>query len=46
MLEFLETVINLVRRHAPRAAIAFNTNPENSLDAARRWLSTQHVDGW
>lgn len=37
MLEFFETVINLVRRHAPNAAIAFNTNPENSLDAALRW---------
>jgi len=45
MLEFFETVINLVRRHAPGAAIAFNTNPQNSLDAARRWLSTRDVDG-
>jgi hypothetical protein len=38
MLEFFEQVINLVRRHAPGAAIAFNTNGENSLDAAQRWL--------
>jgi hypothetical protein len=38
MLEFFEQVINLVRRHAPAAAIAFNTNGENSLDAAQRWL--------
>jgi len=44
MLEFFESVINLVRKHAPRAAIAFNTNPENSLDAARRWLSTRDID--
>lgn len=44
MLEFFETVINLVRRHAPSAAITFNTNPENSLNAARRWLSTRHAD--
>ena len=38
MLEFFERVVNLVRRHAPHAAIAFNTNPVDSLDAARRWL--------
>jgi hypothetical protein len=37
-LEFFEKVINLVRRHAPDAAIAFNTNPENTADAAVRWL--------
>lgn len=38
MLEFFEEVVNLVRRHAPEAAIAFNTNAANSVDAARRWL--------
>jgi len=38
LLEFFEQVINLVRVHAPAAAIAFNTNGENSLDAAQRWL--------
>jgi hypothetical protein len=42
MLEFFEQVINMVRRHAPAAAIAFNTNGENSLDAAQRWL---HASG-
>jgi hypothetical protein len=36
---FLERVIHLVREHAPGAAIAFNTNPTDSLDAALRWLS-------
>jgi len=39
MLEFFEIVINLIHRHAPQAAIAFNTNPVTSLDAAMRWLS-------
>ena len=39
MLELFERVINLVHRHAPGAAIAFNTNPTNSADAAMRWLS-------
>ena len=38
MLELFERVINLVRQHAPQAAIAFNTNPTNSCDAAQRWL--------
>ena len=37
-LELFETVINLIRQHAPQAAIAFNTNPTTSLDAALRWL--------
>jgi hypothetical protein len=34
----LERAIQLIRQHAPRAAIAFNTNPTTSLEAARRWL--------
>jgi len=34
-----ETVVNLVHRHAPNAAIALNTNAADSVDAARRWLS-------
>lgn len=38
LLELFEVVINLVREHAPNAAIAFNTNGENSVDAALRWL--------
>jgi len=38
LLEFFEQVVNLVHRHAPAAAIAFNTNGENSVEAAQRWL--------
>ena len=38
MLEFFERVINLIRHHAPQAAIAFNTNAANSAEAAMRWL--------
>jgi hypothetical protein len=38
LLEFFETVINLVRLHAPGAAIAFNTTPEDTAEAALRWL--------
>ena len=33
-----EAVINAVHRAAPTAAIAFNTRPEDSADAAARWL--------
>jgi hypothetical protein len=37
-LSLLETVINAVRRAAPKASIAFNTRPEDSAEAAARWL--------
>ena len=33
-----EAVINAVHKAAPGAAIAFNTTPEDSADAAARWL--------
>ncbi|MCZ7437762.1 hypothetical protein O7598_15245 [Micromonospora sp. WMMC241] len=38
LLEFFEQVVNLVHRHAPGAAIAFNSTPEDTLDAALRRL--------
>ncbi len=37
-LELFEQVINLVRRHAPTAAIAFNSTPADTFDAAARWI--------
>ena len=37
--ETFELVVNLVRRHAPQAAIAFNSRPDDTADAARRWLT-------
>ena len=37
-LHLFETVINAVHRFAPNAAIAFNTSPPDSDDAAARWL--------
>ena len=47
-LELFERVINLVRRHAPRAAIAFNSTPDttnpshlNSYRGAHR-----HLEAW
>src|ERR1700757_3798191 len=39
-LALFETVINAVHKAAPGAAIAFNTRPEDSADAAARWLAT------
>jgi hypothetical protein len=38
-LELFELVVNLVHRHAPQAAIAFNSSPEDSADAAVRSLA-------
>ena len=36
-LLLFERVVNTVHRHAPNAAIAFNTSPADTWDAARRW---------
>ncbi|CCH16394.1 hypothetical protein [Micromonospora lupini] len=38
LLPLFERMVNLVRRYAPDAAIAFNSTPEDTLDAALRWL--------
>lgn len=38
LLTFFEQVVNLVRQHAPRAAIAFNSEVGDSVEAAKRWL--------
>jgi 6,7-dimethyl-8-ribityllumazine synthase len=37
-VELFEQVINLVRRHAPDAAIAFNSQPDTTFEAAARWI--------
>ncbi len=37
-LKLFEVVINAVHRGAPGAPIAFNTRPEDSAEAAARWL--------
>jgi hypothetical protein len=37
-LLLFETVINVVHKAAPSAAIAFNTRPEDTAEAAARWL--------
>lgn len=38
-LELFELVINTIHRAAPGTAIAFNTRPDDSADAAARWLT-------
>lgn len=40
-LALLEVVINAVRKAAPGAAIAFNTRPDDSADAAARWVAVE-----
>jgi len=37
-LELFESIINLIRQHAPQAAIAFNYTPHDLADAAVRTL--------
>lgn len=37
-LTVFEAVVNAVHRAAPAAAIAFNTRPEDTADAAARWM--------
>ena len=38
-LALFEVVINAIRKAAPGAAIAFNTPPDDSADAAARWVA-------
>ena len=38
-LTLFEALINAIRKAAPGAAIAFNTVPQDSADAAARWLA-------
>lgn len=37
-LRLFETLVNAIHRAAPAAGIAFNSRPEDSADAAARWL--------
>ena len=37
-LSVFEAVINAIHKGAPDAAIAFNTRPEDTAEAAARWL--------
>ena len=37
-LLLFERVINVVHKAAPNAAVAFNTRPEDTAEAAARWL--------
>ena len=37
-LELFESIINLIRRHSPQAAIAFSRTPHDLVDAVSRRL--------
>ena len=37
-LLLFERVVNAIHKAAPKAAIAFNTGPEDTAEAAARWL--------
>jgi hypothetical protein len=43
MLPLFEIVINTIHKAAPGAAIAFNTHPGDSADAAGRWLPADYI---
>jgi hypothetical protein len=40
-LVLFEKVVNVIHKAAPGAAIAFNTRPEDTAEAAARWLKTE-----
>ena len=44
-LPFFEKVVNAIHRGAPKAAIAFNTRPEDTAEAAARWIGERHRRG-
>ncbi len=37
-LLLFERVVNTIHRGAPKAAIAFNTRPQDTAEAAARWI--------
>src|SRR6185503_3112300 len=41
-LALFEAIINAIHKAAPGAAIAFNTVPQDSADAAARWLAAEN----
>ena len=43
-VQLFEQVINLVRRHAVGAAIAFNSTTSDTLEAAARWIDMPDRD--
>lgn len=45
LLWLFENTVNLVHRHAPNAAIAFNSTPVDTADAALRWLGQSDRPG-
>ena len=44
-LVFFERLVNVVHAAAPAASIAFNTRPEDTAEAAARWLAPDEASG-
>ena len=44
LLPLFEQIVNLIRRHAPQAAIAFNTGGGDSVEAALRRLRNPQIN--
>ncbi|KAK9836740.1 hypothetical protein WJX74_007255 [Apatococcus lobatus] len=38
---FFEQVVEAVRRGSPKAILMFNTSPESTVDAAKRWFKAE-----
>ncbi|MFF8652743.1 hypothetical protein [Streptomyces huasconensis] len=38
LFPLFERIVNLIHRHAPQAAIAFNKGLDDTVEAAERWL--------
>ncbi|MFI7276144.1 hypothetical protein [Streptomyces sp. NPDC049879] len=43
-LLLFERVINIIHRHAPRAAICFNSDPSDTVDTAKRALAGEAAE--
>lgn len=37
---FFEQIVNTAREHAPAAKLLFNSSPESTVDAVKRWFPT------
>ncbi len=44
LLPLFELIVNLIHRHAPQAAIAFNTSGTDSVETAQRRLQAPHAE--
>ena len=43
-LQLFEVLVNAVHNAAPSASLAFNTSPQDTADAAARWLEPARLE--